>query len=198
MKRFPAAAVSASALALALVVAGGRSDGATGNHEHRFFSARAGVGVEAPPGWNLSLHTGYANVLCLLVHPGGSRISLAVDATTAADAAALAAESRAGLAAQGIEVASLAPGPRGGVLVEAHQKRRNQQLRQLYLVRTVEGTPARQQIVLTLTTTPGDLASAAAALDWVIARLELETPVRPDDKHDRPDGGLPIVPPLEH
>ena len=67
---------------------------------------------------------------------------------------------------------------------------RNQALRQLYLVRTVEGSPAwRQAIVLTLTTTPADLAAAGAALDWVIARLDLQAPVRPDDRHDHPDGG---------
>jgi hypothetical protein len=46
--------------------------------------------------------------------------------------------------------------------------------------------------VLTLTTTPADLTAASGALDWVIARLDLETPARTDDKHDKhdhPDGG---------
>ena len=176
--------------ALALSIAA-RSDGATSNRERRFYSARAGVGLEAPPGWSLSAHTGYLNILCLLVHPSGSRISLAVDAAvTAQDAAALAEQSRPGLAAQGIEITGVAPGPRGGVVVDARVARRNQALRQLYLVRTVEGNPAwRQAIVLTLTTTPADLAAASAALDWVIARLDLQAPVRPDDKHDHPDGG---------
>jgi hypothetical protein len=178
-----------AALALSLAA---RSDGATSNRERRFYSARAGVGLEAPPGWSLSAHTGYLNILCLLVHPSGSRISLAVDAAvTAQDAAALAEQSRPGLAAQGIEITGVAPGPRRGVVVDARVARRNQALRQLYLVRTVEGTPAwRQAIVLTLTTTPGDLAAAGAALDWVVARLDLESPVRPDDKHDHPDGGV--------
>ena len=168
-----------------------RSDGATSNRERRFYSARAGVGLEAPPGWSLSAHTGYLNILCLLVHPSGSRISLAVDAAvTAQDAAALAEQSRPGLAAQGIEITGLAPGPRGGVVVDARVARRNQALRQLYLVRTVEGNPAwRQAIVLTLTTTPGDLAAAGGALDWVVARLDLQAPVRPDDKQNHPDGG---------
>ncbi|HEY5088646.1 MAG TPA: hypothetical protein VIK30_01685, partial [Polyangia bacterium] len=41
----------------------------------RFLSTRAGVGLETPPGWSLSLHTGYPDVLCVLIHPGGSRIS---------------------------------------------------------------------------------------------------------------------------
>jgi hypothetical protein len=177
-------------VALALSLAA-RSDGASGNRERRFYSARAGVGLEVPPGWSLSAHTGYLDILCLLVHPGGSRISLAVDAAvTAQDAATLADQSRPGLAAQGIEIASVAPGPRGGVLVEARLARRNQTLRQLYLVRTVEGNPPwRQAIVLTLTTAPTDLASAGATLDWVIARLDLEAPIRPDEKHDHPDGG---------
>ncbi len=190
MKTFRTAA--ACAVALAFVAAAARTDGAAFNRERRYYSARAGVGIEAPPGWTLSAHTGYLNVLCLLVHPGGSRISLAVDAAvTAPDAAALAAESRPGLAAQGIEVTGVAAGPRGGVVVDARLARRNQALRQLYLVRSVEGAPpARQAIVLTLTTTPGDLAAASAALDWVIARLDLEAPARPDDKHDHPDGGL--------
>jgi hypothetical protein len=177
--------------ALALSIAA-RSDGATSNRERRFYSARAGVGLEAPPGWSLSAHTGYLTILCLLVHPSGSRISLAVDAAvTAEDAAALAEQSRPGLAAQGIEITGVAPGPRGGVIVDAYIARRNQALRQLYLVRAVEGNPAwRQAIVLTLTTKLSDLPAASGALDWVIARLDLETPVRNDDKHDHPDGGV--------
>jgi hypothetical protein len=176
--------------ALALSIAA-RSDGATSNRERRFYSARAGVGLEAPPGWSLSAHTGYLTILCLLVHPSGSRISLAVDAAvTAEDAAALAEQSRPGLAAQGIEITGVAPGPRGGVIVDASIARRHQALRQLYLVRAVEGNPAwRQAIVLTLTTNLSDLPAASGALDWVIARLDLQTPVRNDDKHDHPDGG---------
>jgi hypothetical protein len=188
MKGLRTAAACAAALALA---AAPRSDGAPSNGDRRFFSARAGVGVEAPLGWKLSLHTGYAMVLCLLIHPGGSRISLAVDATTARDAAALAAESRPGLAAQGIEMTGSSAGPHAGVLLDARVPRRGQVLRQLYLVRAVDAGPgARQAIVLTLTTTPADLAAASAALDWTLARLDLEPPVRPDDKRDHPDGGL--------
>lgn len=178
-------------VALALSLAA-RSNGASSNGDRRFYSVRAGLGLEAPPGWSLSAHTGYLSILCLLVHPGGSRISLAADAAvTAQDAVALAEQSRPGLAAQGIEVTGLAPGPRGGVVVDARAVRRSQALRQYYLVRTIEGTPAwRQAIVLTLTTTPANLAAAGAALEWVIARLDLETPVRSDDRHERPDGGL--------
>jgi hypothetical protein len=186
------AALAVAVFAALTLLAGARSDGQTGNRERRFYSARAGVGLEAPPGWNLSAHTGYLNILCLLVHPGGSRISLAVDAAvTAQDAAALAAQSRPGLVAQGIEITGMAAGPRGGVVVDARIARRNQTLRQLYLVRAVAGNPSgRQAIVLTLTTTPADLAAAGGAFDWVTARLDLETPLRADDKHDHPDGGV--------
>jgi hypothetical protein len=186
------AAFSVAVFAALALSAGARSDGATSTNERRFYSARAGVGLEVPPGWSLSAHTGYLNILCLLVHPSGSRISLAVDAAiTAQNAAALADQSRAGLAAQGIEIVGVAPGPRGGVVVDARVARRHQALRQLYLVRTVEGSPpGRQAIVLTLTTTPADLSGASAALDWVIARLDLQAPVHPDDKHEHPDGGL--------
>ena len=188
----PVAPLAVAVFAALALCAAARSDGATSNRERRFYSARAGVGLEVPAGWSLSAHTGYLNILCLLVHPSGSRISLAVDAAvTARDAAALADQSRPGLAAQGIEISGVAPGPRGGVVVDAHIARRNQALRQLYLVRAVEGTPSgRQAIVLTLTTTPADLAAASGALDWVIARLDLETPLRTDDKHDHPDGGM--------
>jgi hypothetical protein len=183
---------TSTALLATIAVLAARSDAATSNTERRFYSARAGVGIEAPPGWTLSTHTGYTNILCLLVHPGGSRVSLAVDAAvTARDAAALAEESRPGLTAQGIEVTAVGAGPHGGVLVDARLPRRNQVLRQLYLVRPLEGSPpARQAIVLTLTTSPANLAAARGAFDWVMARLDLEAPVRPDDKHDRPDGGI--------
>jgi hypothetical protein len=182
-----------TALAIASTLSmGGRADAASSNRERRFYSARAGVGLEAPPGWSLSAHTGYANMLCLLVHPSGSRISLTVDvAGNVQDAAALAEQSRAGLVAQGIEITGVSPGPRGGVVVDARVARRNQVLRQLYLVRIVEGNPVwRQGVVLTLTTAPADLPAASAALDWVMSRLELQTPVRLDEKHDRPDAGL--------
>ena len=158
----------------------------------RFLNVRAGVGLETPPGWNLSLHTGYPNVLCVLVHPQGSRISVAVDRATALDSAALVAENRPGLAAQGLTIDRVSPGPLGGVLVDARAPRHNQALRQLYLVRPVAGGPdPRQAIVLTLTTFADQLAAVSGALDWVMAHLDLRAPVLPDDKadRDRPDGG---------
>ncbi|HSS39893.1 MAG TPA: hypothetical protein VLT58_14095 [Polyangia bacterium] len=185
MKRSRAALLATISLAAMLFAARPPADAA---RERRFFSVRAGVGVEAPPGWTLSLHTGYPKILCLLVHPGGSRMSLAVDdAVTATDAPALVAQSRPALTAQGIEVNAVTAGPRGAVQVDARATRRNQQLRQLYIVRTVPW--GRQAIVLTLTTTPADAAGALGSLEWAAAHLDLQAPVRPDDKHPTLDGG---------
>jgi hypothetical protein len=167
------AALSLSALAIA------------SNRDRRFFSAREGVGVDAPPGWVLSQHNGYAAVLVTLVHPSGARISLAVDRATAKDGATLAEQSRPGLGAQGLTVERVAPGPRGGALLEARAAKRDQRLRQLYLVRDV-GADQRQAVVLTLVTPTANYEAASGAFDWVVAHLALEAPVRPDEK---PDGG---------
>jgi hypothetical protein len=159
--------------------------GALGARERQFFSARAGVGVQAPPGWTLSLHTGYPKLLCLLLHPGGSRISLAVDdAATAADAAALAEQNRPALGAQGLDVVSVAPGPRGGALLEARSARHGKLLRQLYLVRAVPW--GRQAIVLTLTTLAAEAGAANGALDWVAAHLDLQPPAPREDRRQHP------------
>lgn len=156
--------------------------------ERQFFSSRAGVGVEAPPGWTLSLHTGYPKILCLLLHPGGSRISLSADdAVTAADAAALVQATRPALAAQGLEVTAVTAGPRGAVQLDARAPRRNQQLRQLYIVRSVPW--GKQAIVLTLTTSPATAEAAFGSLAWVAAHLDLQPPIRPDDKPAAADGG---------
>jgi hypothetical protein len=157
----------------------------SGSKERRFSNAREGISVDTPPGWSLSLHTGYANLLCTLLHPGGSRISLAVDKTNVKDAAALAAESRPGLLAQGLTIERVAPGPRNGTQVDARAPRRAQAVRQLYIVRELD-TPrgGRQAIVLTLTAPADQFASAAGSFDWFIAHLTLETPVRPDENAD--------------
>src|SRR5580765_8502387 len=97
------AVLAAAAVAIAVAATAFAQPARTGaGKDRRFFSARHGVGVEAPPGWTLSLHTGYPTVLVALVHPGGSRISIAVDQTTLKDAAALVDQSKPGLAAQGL------------------------------------------------------------------------------------------------
>ena len=159
--------------------------------ERRYFSARHGVGIEAPPGWTLSQHTGYPSVLVALVHPGGSRISLAVDKTAASDAAELVNQSKPGLAAQGLTVERVYPGPHAGMQIDARAERRNQALRQLYIVRDIDrGRDNKQAIVLTLAAPFDQLAGATGPYEWVLGHLDLETPTRPDSKADnKPDGG---------
>jgi len=188
------AVLAAAALAIVVAASAFADTGRTGaGKDRRFFSARHGVGVEAPPGWTLSLHTGYPTVLVALVHPGGSRISLAVDRTAVKDAAALVEQSKPGLLAQGLTIDRTGPGVHGGVLVDARAPRRNQALRQLYIVRTVGGgAPAdeRQAVVVTLATPAAELAGSSAPFDWVLAHLTLEAPLRPEAKTEaRPDAG---------
>jgi hypothetical protein len=188
--------LAAAAIALASgAIARADTARTTTSKERRFFSARHGVGVEAPPGWALTQHTGYPTVLVALVHPGGSRISVAVDHTTVKDATALVDQSKPGLAAQGLTVDRVSPGPHNGVQVDARAARRNQALRQLYIVRKIDGGPdSRQAIVVTLATPATDLAAATGSFDWVLAHLTLEAPIRTETKTDikpeaRPDAG---------
>jgi hypothetical protein len=182
-----AAALTIAVAVSALVDAAQSSSG----KERRFFSARQGVGVEAPPGWTLSQHTGYPTVLVALVHPGGSRISVAVDRTTAKDASALVEQNKTGLLAQGLTIERVAPGPHDSVQLEARAGRRGQALRQLYVVRKVEGgRDERQAVVVTLATPLADLAAASGPYEWVLAHLTFEAPIRPETKPEaKPDAG---------
>src|SRR5205809_960386 len=110
----------------------------------------------------------------------------------AALAAALVEQSKPGLVAQGLTVERVAPGPHDGVQVDARAAKRNQALRQLYLVRSVGGTgpDGKQAIVITLAAPVADLAAAAGPYEWVLAHLTLEAPVRPDAKPEgKPDAG---------
>jgi hypothetical protein len=182
-----------SAVLAAIVAATGADAGAiaaSSGSAKRIFDTRRGVGIEAPPGWTLSQHTGYPNIIAVLVHPDGSRISIAAAPTAAKDAPALAEENRAGMAAQKLAVTRVAPGPRGGVLVEARATERPEIVRQLYIVRAAaagaEKANARQAIVVTLVAQSDHLGSAGPAFDWVLARLELETPPATAAS---PDGG---------
>jgi hypothetical protein len=155
--------------------------------DRRFFSARAGVGIEAPSGWALSTHTGYPTVLVALIHPGGSRISLAVDRTKLPTAAALAEDNRKGLLAQGLTIERTIPGPRGGVEVDARAARRNQVVRQLYVIRELPGArEPRQAIVVSLTAPADQLSAVEPAFAWALGHLTLEEPVQLEAK---PDGG---------
>jgi hypothetical protein len=180
-------AVLAAAAIATVVAASAFADTArTGSSkERRYFSARHGVGLEAPPGWTLSQHTGYPTVLVALVHPGGGRISLAVDQTAVKDAAALVEQSKPGLIAQGLAIERVSPGPHNGVQVDARAAHRNQALRQLYIVRSIAAGPeGKQAVVVTLAVPAADLAAATGPFEWVLAHLQLETPVRPDAKPD--------------
>jgi hypothetical protein len=180
------AVLAAAAIAIVVAASAFADTARTGSsRERRYFNARQGVGVEAPPGWTLTQHTGYPTVLVALVHPGGSRISLAVDQTTVKDAAALVEQSKPGLVAQGLAVERVSPGPHNGVQVDARANVRHQALRQLYIVRSVPGgSESRQAIVVTLVAPAADLAAASGPFDWVLAHLQLEAPVRPDTKPD--------------
>jgi hypothetical protein len=180
------ALLAAAAIAIVVAASAFADTARTGSsRERRYFSARHGVGVEAPPGWTLTQHTGYPTVIVALVHPGGSRISLAVDQTTVKDAAALAEQSKPGLVAQGLIIERVAPGPHNGVQVDARATGRHQALRQLYIVRSVAGGPeSRQAVIVTLAAPAADLAAASGPFDWVLAHLQLEAPVRPDAKPD--------------
>jgi hypothetical protein len=182
-----AAAITIAVAPSAIVDAAQSSSG----KERRFFSARHGVGVEAPPGWTLSQHTGYPTVLVALVHPGGSRITVAVDRATVKDAAALVEQNKPGLLAQGLTIERVAPGPHDGVQLEARAARRGQALRQLYIVRKIEGgRDERQAVVVTLATPVADLAAASGPFDWVLAHLTFEAPIRLDSKPEvKPDAG---------
>ena len=189
----PAARITGLSLVVALAaivgaqLAPAQTTRGSSNKERRYFSVRHGVGIEAPPGWSLSQHTGYPSVLVALVHPGGSRISLAVDKTAVKDATALVEQSKPGLAAQGLTVERVYPGPQSGVQVDARADRRSQALRQLYIVRDLDGgRDGKQAIVLTLAAPFDQLAGATGPYEWVLSHLALETPVRPDSK---PDGG---------
>jgi hypothetical protein len=168
----------------ALVVALAGTGAAAAPRDRRFFNAKQGVGVDAPPGWALSEQTGYPEILVVLLHPDGSRISLSAALTKAADAKALAEQSRRGLEAQHLAIASVAAGPRGGVLLEARGGARAARLRQLYLVRAV-GAGKSQGIVVTLSTRAETLAGAGPAFEWVLAHLELERPAFAEE----PDAG---------
>jgi hypothetical protein len=180
------AVLVAAAIAIAVAASALADTSRSGSaKERRYFSARQGIGVEAPPGWTLSQHTGYPTVLVALVHPGGSRISLAADKTTVKDAAALVEQSKPGLVAQGLTIERVSPGAHNGVQVEARATGRNQALRQLYIVRSIPGGPdAKQAVVVTLSAPAADLTAAAGPFDWVLARLQFETPIRPDSKPD--------------
>jgi hypothetical protein len=188
MRRSPSLLESLGLLALVVVGLVTASLVGAASRERRFFSALKGVGIEAPVGWTLSLHTGYPEILVVLLHPDGSRISLSAAPTKAADAKTLAEQSRHGLEAQHLAVTRVAPGPRGGVLVDAKGAEHAAELRQLYLVRPA-GAGKNQGVVLTLVARAEALAAAGPAFVWVMEHLALEAPAGADEAS--PDAGAP-------
>jgi hypothetical protein len=156
--------------------------------DRRFVSAKQGIGVEAPPGWTISTHTGYPSILVLLLHPDGSRISISASETPAKNARELIEINRKGLEAQKLAILKVTPGPREGVELEARAPARGETVSQLYLVRSIK-PDTRQAIVISLVARTDVIASHRPALDLVIARLSLEpiettaaaTPARPKE-----------------
>jgi hypothetical protein len=177
-------------VALALVVAGGaarHASGATTAKDRRFVSARHGISVDAPNGWTLSTHTGFPNVLVLLLHPDGSRISIAVSETPAATARELAESNRRGLEVQGLKIVGVRAGARDGVEIEAQAAARAETVVQLYLVRALAPTSPRQAVIVSLITATSSLATHRPALEQVVTKLGMN-PV-PDAAAARPPAG---------
>ncbi len=158
------------ALAASLVAAAARAAGPT---DRRFVSARNGITVEAPTGWTLSTHTGVPNILVLLLHPDGSRISIAVSETQAKDAREVAEPNRRVLERQTGSAVTARAGARNGVELDGHAASRNEAIVQLYLVRALAPEGPRQAIVVSLFAPVPSLALRRADLDFVIGKLGL-------------------------
>jgi hypothetical protein len=177
-------------LSLFVLAGAGTNVAEAAPHERRFFSARHGVGVDAPTSWTISQHTGYPSILVLLLHPNGSRISVSAAPTTAADARALAEQNRRALEIQRLAITKVSPGPRGGVQVEARNAH-GDELRQLYIVRALPNN-TRQAVVITLVAKTDTLAAAAPGYEWTVAHLALEAPAGSEEA--APDGGTREAP----
>jgi hypothetical protein len=185
----PSSAISrAAALLLVPLVALAATDAvAVSPKDRRFFSAKLGIGVDAPAGWTISTHTGYPSVIVLLLHPDGSRISVAVSETPAATATELVDLNRKGLEAQRLSVLSAAAGARGGVEVTSRAAARNESVVQLYLVRPVS-SGVRQAIVISLFARTDAVPLHRPALDTVLAKLTLEPLEAPAPSATPPEG----------
>lgn len=165
----------AVALAAALNVASLPAH-AAGPTDRRFVSARNGITVEAPAGWTLSTHTGFPNILVLLLHPDGSRISIAVSDTPAKDARELAEPNRRALEKQTGGAVTARAGARNGVELDGQAASRGEAIVQLYLVRALAPEGPRQAIVVSLIAPQPSLALRRVDLDFVIGKLGL-TPI---------------------
>ena len=148
--------------------------------DRRYVSARNGISVEAPTGWTLSTHTGFPSILVLLLHPDGSRVSIAVAESPAKTPRDLADSNRKGLEAQGLKIIGVRAGAREGVEVEAQSAARAESVIQLYLLRETSAGGPRQAIVITMVTPTASLVVHRAAFDYVVGKLGLNpTPEAP-------------------
>jgi hypothetical protein len=163
------------ALAVPLSVAGPAGRANSAGKERRYSNTKYGVTIDAPAGWTLSPHTGYPDILIVLLHPSGARISLAAAPTTLAGAQELADQNRRGLEAQGLTVSVVSPAPRGGVIVDAQSKTGADRVRQYYLVRTAEDQ-SRQALVLTLTSPAAVLPTTEPTFTTLVSRLLTDSP----------------------
>ena len=154
-----------------------QASAATTPKDRRYVSARHGLSVEAPTGWTLSTHTGFPSILVLLLHPDGSRISIAVADSQAKTARELADSNRRGLEAQGLQIVGVRAGARDGVEVEAQSAARAETVLQVYLLRTQSAAGPRQSIVITMTTPTAVLAVHRAPFDYVVTKLALTPPL---------------------
>jgi hypothetical protein len=171
--RFPSATLVVVCFAACL---GAPPASAMTPNDRRFVSARQGVSVEAPPGWTLSTHTGFPSILVLLLHPDGSRISVAVSDTQARDAREVAETNRRALEQQTGSAVTARAGARSGVQLDGQASSRHEAIVQLYLVRPFGPEGARQAIVLSLVAPQAAIALRRADLDFVIAKLGLTQP----------------------
>lgn len=146
---------------------------ATAPKDRRYVNARNGISVEAPTGWTLSTHTGFPSILVLLIHPDGSRISIAVSESQARSPHDLAETNRKGLEAQGLKIIGVRAGARDGAEVEAQSAARAESVIQLYLLRETTAGAPRQAIVITMVTPTPSLVVHRAAFDYVVGKLGL-------------------------
>jgi len=190
MQRTLCIALLVCAIPQALVATAAQA--ATAAKDRRYVSARHGVSVEAPTGWTLSTHTGFPSILVLLLHPDGSRISVAVADSQAKTARELADSNRRGLDAQGLKIVGVRASAREGVEVEAQSAARAETVVQLYLLRAGAPGGPRQAIVITMNTPTAALALHRPALDYVIGKLGLTPlPETTAAQPPHPPGGKP-------
>jgi hypothetical protein len=186
------------ALALALSMSVVHVAGAaTAPKDRRYVNARNGISVEAPTGWALSTHTGFPSILVLLIHPDGSRISIAVSESQAASPHDLAESNRKGLEAQALKIIGVRAGARDGVEVEAQSAARAESVIQLYLLRETTARGPRQAIVITMVTPTPSLVVHRPAFDYVVGKLSLSPLPEPPGRSPPPKTGSAAERPAE-